>query len=87
MEPGLEETEGGGEKEGWMMTLSPGVVGAVWMALDHVLFKHTWWMHSLESSQKETGWGTLGCLSQHHHTAAPRNPSSKRGTASLSTLL
>lgn len=60
MEPGLEETEGGGEKEGWMMTLSPGVVGAVWMALDHVLFKHTWQMHSLKGSQKETGGGDTG---------------------------
>lgn len=35
---------------------------------------------------RETG-GTLGCLSQHRHAAVPRNPSSKRGTASPSPWL
>ena len=33
------------EKEGWVMTLSAvyiaTLVGAVWMALDYLLFKHT----------------------------------------------
>lgn len=36
--------QGGGEKEGWMMTLTAvyiaSLVGAAWMALDHLLFKH-----------------------------------------------
>lgn len=31
--------------------------------------------------------GRLSCLSQHRHAAVPRNPSSERGSASLSPWL
>ena len=100
MELGSEEREGGrgGEKEGWMMTLSAvyiaSLVGAVWMALDYLLFKQRQRMHLVQGWEKETwvaengaGGGVRDTQSKHRHAAVPRNPSSKRGTASLSPWL
>lgn len=92
---------GGEREEGWMMTLSARLVGAVWMALDHLLIQ----THAADAPRERLrernpgaeNWGkrrrrrcegdSKDCLSQHRHAAVPRNPSSKRGTASLSPWL
>lgn len=43
-----------------MMTLSAGLVGAVWMALDHPLFKHTQQMHLVKSGKKKPRGREMG---------------------------
>lgn len=48
-----------GEKEGWMMTPSAvyiaSLVGAVWMALECLLFKHNRQMHLIHGLEKKPG--------------------------------
>lgn len=56
-------------------------------ALNSRLGEKAWGQRAEGGRRCEKTGETLGCLSQHHHTAVPRNPSSKRDTASLSPWL